>query len=236
MLANGGTMIFGVSIVRMLCSRTVRTFSVPAPLIFSLHLPLILGWILYYIYYVALMVHSKSSLSPLPDETYEVRVLLEEHNKRMARNEYNPESGLLPHMPSPLANEKRAPPGLGDGLADFASDPSGQKYVGVVQLLKSVPAFQGNFRPFCKPSQDGAGFMYRFAVALADESTHVMAIVSDSVGEKIIGMPASVAVGSRRKRDDVAIFDSDTPWMARLQSIEIPEGGRFFVLTGLSEA
>jgi hypothetical protein len=73
-------------------------------------------------------------------------------------------------------------------------------------------------------------------VALADESTHVMAIVSDSVGEKIVGMPASVAVGARRKRDDVVIIDSYIPWIVRLQSIEIPGGGRFFVLTGISEA
>lgn len=45
---------------------------------------------------VALMVHSKSWLSPLPDQTYEIRTLLQEHNQRMLRKEFNPSSGLLP--------------------------------------------------------------------------------------------------------------------------------------------
>jgi hypothetical protein len=178
------------------------------------------------------MVHSKSWLSPLPDENYEVRKLLEEHDKRVRRNEYNPSSGLLPSLPAPALGQKQAP-GLGNGLADFVSNASIGQYEGVVQLLKTMPAFRGSFQPFCQVSQDGSGFAYRFGVALADESTYVTALVQNGPGCSIFGMPASTAVGmSSRKRDEV--IDPEVPWMARLQSVEA-NGGRFFVLIDLSE-
>lgn len=44
-----------------------------------------------------LHVHDKSSFTPLPNLTYEVVHLLEEHNNRLLRNEpINPDSGILP--------------------------------------------------------------------------------------------------------------------------------------------
>jgi Telomeric single stranded DNA binding POT1/CDC13 len=45
----------------------------------------------------ALSVHEKSSLTPLPNMTFEVLRLLEEHNNRLLRKEhFNPNSGILP--------------------------------------------------------------------------------------------------------------------------------------------
>jgi len=44
-----------------------------------------------------LMVHHKSSFTPLPDLTFEVMNLLEEHNNRLLRQDpINPDSGILP--------------------------------------------------------------------------------------------------------------------------------------------
>jgi len=96
------------------------------------------------------MVHPKSWLSPLPDETYEIRTLLLDHDRRVKNREYNPMSGLLPLAGEHGSNrpnnpERRAIPPLrvvaetaatpvaptqphslaglqvGDGLAEFAT-------------------------------------------------------------------------------------------------------------------
>jgi hypothetical protein len=58
------------------------------------------------------MVHSKSWLSPLPDLTYEIRILLEEHDGRMKRNDYNPHAAVLPssnNTAQPVVPAARAP-------------------------------------------------------------------------------------------------------------------------------
>lgn len=47
------------------------------------------------------MVHSKSWLSPLPDEMYDIRSLLQDHDRRLSRKEYNPSSGILPPAAQP---------------------------------------------------------------------------------------------------------------------------------------
>ena len=188
----------------------------------------------------ALFVHSKSWLTPLPDLAHEIRVLLEEHNKRMAREEYNPQSGLLPSNPIPMQLDKsRALPALGDGLSDFVWDTNSGKFVGIVRILESQPHFRGSYKPFCH--ENSGSFEYRFSVHLADASQQITALVSNTAAEKIIGMPASVAVG-RKKKPNLAIIDPDTLWMAKIQSLhfagESPDSPeeRYFLLLDLSEA
>ena len=189
------------------------------------------------LFVLALALRDKSWICPMPDQTYEIRELLEEHNNRMSRNEYNPESGLLPFIPPLTAGiqQKQSLPGLGDGLLEFLNDRTTEIFVGVVEFRTFLPDFNGSYKPFCKPTNDGTGFMYRFAMVLADESTYVKVIVNNSVGEKIFRMTASVAVNTQSKRDDVEIVDKDTLWVARLRSVQVQKD-RFFVLTGISEA
>mmetsp|Transcript_35829 Transcript_35829/g.47438 ORF Transcript_35829/g.47438 Transcript_35829/m.47438 type:complete len:431 (+) Transcript_35829:273-1565(+) len=58
-----------------------------------------------------LMVRSKSSMTPLPERTFEVISLLKDHHRRIVRGDpYNPQSGVLPlHMDTATATTNTLP-------------------------------------------------------------------------------------------------------------------------------
>jgi hypothetical protein len=78
------------------------------------------------------MVHSKTWLTPLPDDNFEIRTLLEEHNNRVLKKEFNPASGLLP-----LVNLG------GTGLYNFINRPSIGQFSGPVRIVKLLPELSG---------------------------------------------------------------------------------------------
>lgn len=182
----------------------------------------------------SIMVNAKSWLYPIPGESYEVRSLLTEHNKRMLRSEYNPHSGLLPlsQIPPPIVNYGTSDR-LGYGLASYASNPVGS-FVGTVNLVETVPVYESSLTPFCKQSPDGSTFVYCFAVTIVDSSAKLDVLVNDSAGEKIIGMPASMAVGTTRRKD-LQLVQPDVEWVAKLMTLTV-NGMIFHVLVDISEA
>lgn len=202
------------------------------------------------------MVHSKSWLSPLPDESYDIQLLLESHDERVKLKQYNPTSGLLPiaipppRRPStettpesaaPAANPppeampvERAPvpvEGVGKDLAAFISAGTrAKRFKGVVQLLQpTIPEFKGNLKVYCVGN--ASGFAYRCVITVADASTFTKVLVPDPIAETIFGIPASKAVGGIRRSEP---FDSNVSYEVTIQTVE-KGGQRFFVLMCISE-
>lgn len=188
--------------------------------------------------FASLRVHDKSWLNPLPEESIEIFWLLQAHNKRMRRNEFNPSSGVLPNsIPSTTSNTKstkRSKQRLGAKLREFAESAEQSTFVGLVSLGDTLPKFENSLKAFCKQSSDGSSFVYQFAVALNDKSGKLDVIVKDSAGASIIGMSASVAVGtSSRRRTE--LFQPDQKWMAKVMRTNI-DGVDYFVLVDISKA
>lgn len=178
------------------------------------------------------MVHDKSWLSPLPDEAFEVRSLLEAHSSRMLVHEYNPNSGLLPLPRAAITRIEEGRQGnLSSSLALYTSNPIGF-HVGIVNIVDTIPAYDSSLRPFCKLRPDGTTFVYCFAVTIADLSTKVDVIVNDSVGAKIIGMPAGMAIGTARKKGN-QIVDPDAEWVVKLMTLTV-NGEIFHILVDIS--
>lgn len=181
------------------------------------------------------MVHSKSWLSPLPDQIYEVRSLLEEHNKRVRRKEFNLSSSVLSAIrPPPVTSsgdeeEHENSLRLGNGLAEFIhSSTTTTAYEGIVQVVEpTLPEYQGDLSIY--PTQTSTGYIYRCIVTIADESACIQVIVPNSSGEVLFGMPAAEAAkGARRKEP----FNSQIAWSACLQAVH-SRGQRFFILKSI---
>mmetsp|Transcript_39941 Transcript_39941/g.96365 ORF Transcript_39941/g.96365 Transcript_39941/m.96365 type:complete len:1004 (-) Transcript_39941:2686-5697(-) len=178
---------------------------------------------------MSIMVTDRSWLTPIPDESLEIGDLLRDHDMRVKRNEYNPDSGILP--PSKVENKRRKDD-IGKELVSFASNPEVASFVGLVKLGETYPKYDWDLKPFCKLSSDGSTFAYQFAITLSDESGTIDVIVNNSSGEAIIGTPASLAVGTtKRKRKH--IIDPKTKWMAKVMKVT-HEGIEYFVLVDIS--
>jgi hypothetical protein len=199
----------------------------------------------------ALMIHSKSWLSPLPDTTYEVKALLKEHDRRVKRNEYNPASGLLPtqsRQPTGLTVQPAIAVtslGLGEGLATFlknkrpklsnkndrptkkSREEQGTVYSGVVRLLQTtVPKFQGNLAVYCNTTSTPP--MYQCFVTVADASgISLPVLVSGPVGERLFGIPAQHAASNTHQRE--VPFDTNVAWKVSILSVW-KGSKKFFVL------
>ncbi|KAL3926293.1 MAG: hypothetical protein SGBAC_013533, partial [Bacillariaceae sp.] len=106
---------------------------------------------------MSIMVTDRSWLTPIPDESIEIGSLLRQHDKRVHRNEYNPDSGILPT--SVLENNRRND-NIGKELVSFASNPDVMSFVGLVHLGDTYPKYDWDLKPFCKLSSDGSTFAY----------------------------------------------------------------------------
>lgn len=194
------------------------------------------------------MVHSKSWLSPLPDNTFEIRSLLEQHNKRLKRKEYNRESGLCPLS---LSNDQGAittsiP--LGTGLADYLAKslepptPEGRMprskkfnkedlFSGIVRLVEpTFPEFEGDLQVFCY-NRNGKN-VYQCSMTVTDASSvSLEVIVPNHLAERIFGIPATEAVQGNQCKEN--LFDADAAWKVSIYGV-VKAGQRFFVMTDIS--
>jgi hypothetical protein len=140
-----------------------------------------------------LHVHKKSSFTPLPNLTYEVIHLLEEHNNRLLRKEpINPDSGILPlfFCGSGPCSDKRnkqesqlLQPHIEPGtavtlspttpsrcwkLCDFLAAPVQSTFVGDVRIVALYPALSilsdRGLESICPKHASGNDRFYRFGL------------------------------------------------------------------------
>lgn len=156
-----------------------------------------------------LMVQSKSYLTPLPDMTYEVIRLIEEHSDRLLRNEpLNSKSSILPLEPSkndddtefrestmephievavnPMRSSRSPPPAaLENNVTDLASLLKSP----IATTVSCAVAIVGTFPSIETISTAGVQLvvsegvdgrkLYRLGVRLGDQSTQLSAIISE---------------------------------------------------------
>ena len=85
---------------------------------------------------IGLMAHQKTSIIPIPDQTFEIRSLLQAHNARILRKDPpNPSSGILP-LSAPAAEEAEA---AGDTGATDAGVPANESTASAAVAEPQVP-------------------------------------------------------------------------------------------------
>ena len=199
-----------------------------------------------------LRVASKSWLTPLPANTFEVLDLLLAHSKRITNNHpTNPKSGVLPlGGPNPQQNNASDSGGgvvrrpainssrkTYSSLSELVGERTGGIFVGNVHIQATLPAVSraadiGYLCPVVRGSETRG---YRFAVSLNDGRRSVMAIVSDAVGSQIFGMSADEASGNRSNAayEVLSCIQDCQQWKAEVRS-GIMGGEKYFLLNSIS--
>lgn len=197
-----------------------------------------------------LHVHSKSHMTLLPDRTFEVVKLVEDHNARLERkDELNPSSGILPleesealEHPVPLRVRraasispppKRHKPAEQSSLVDFNSLLYSEKtssFKGVVKIFGTIPSF---------PILANGGIAniifskHNFAVKLEDDGLNQIDVIVNGQSKA-----ASTILGASdgpAPRVDAAVVFLRTAimkrwrWTAEIRSV-ILSGSKYFVL------
>jgi hypothetical protein len=149
---------------------------------------------------IAIMVHSKTWLTPLPDQTFEVRVLLEEHNNRVIRREYNPRSGLLSNNANLSVN----------GLRVFLDREELGSYTGLVKVkLFPEDMTQELLKEKLETTYPRAPILF----SVTDQSESVIVMASDHIREKLRG----IVFGSDTRNE---FLNSNRYFSAKLRSVE----------------
>jgi hypothetical protein len=135
----------------------------------------------------ALMVHSKTWLTPIPSQSFEVRQLLKAHNHRVLRQEYNPKSGILPRSSSDYNSKDPPPNGKEETnvvrLIEFVDQAELGMFTGLV-TLKMVPE---NLTPvqLMDNLERRTGAKVPVVMVIKDESTAIVALASEIVCRKL---------------------------------------------------
>jgi hypothetical protein len=194
---------------------------------------------------IGLMLHAKSSLTPLPDRVFEVCALLEGHHARILRKEqYNPQSGVLPlltgqsdadidttHTNTAESREEHGEPASVSSLAQCLSTPAPASFVTRVCVMSTLPPFDPNngLDTFCL--EDGT---FQFALHLKDDTAELDAIVSNEVAEILLGANASNRATHEKGVANLQnLLLPDSLWEGAITST-IFDGNKFFLLDSLT--
>jgi len=196
------------------------------------------------------MVSAKSALTPLPNNTYEIKEMLEAHQQRLAQNNpYNPQSGVLP-----LDGEITAAGGAGQEPAQAAMDvdeppvdTAEEAFASIARCISvaAPSSFKVKFhitgtipnadeathglRRLCRANK------YQFAVNVNDETAAIDALIPDEVGEALFELEAAAA--SELSVPDAVtlikdITSEDKLWKGKIRSFEL-NGSRYFILNSV---
>lgn len=187
------------------------------------------------------MVSAKSALTPLPNDTYEIKEMLKAHQQRIARNEpFNPQSGVLPldeevttHGPQePVQVAMEVDETQEEAFATIArciseAAPSSFKVkVHITGTIPSAEAGTNGLRHLCHANK------YKFAVNVNDETAAIDALVPDEVGEDLFGLNAAAACELSTSDAAALIQDvtsDDNVWIGEVRSFVL-NGSRYFIL------
>lgn len=204
------------------------------------------------------MISTKSALTPLPNDTYEIKKLLENHQQRLARKDpYNPQSGVLPLDGESAAvagtePDEGAPMDMDDGdtpmdieqdgfasIALCISEAAPSSFKVKFHITGTVPcAIEGHhkLRCLCSNRASGSGVVYQFAVNVNDETAAIDALVSNEVGEDLFQLDATAAASVSTSEASAImkeVTSEDKLWKGQIKSFEL-NGSRYFILDSVS--
>eukprot|EP00986_Skeletonema_menzelii_P006250 scaffold2358_cov222-Skeletonema_menzelii.AAC.4 len=143
-----------------------------------------------------LSVHVKSSLTPLPHDAYEVKMLLKGHDTRLKRGvPTNPTSAILPSesAPRPQFTSREAAISGFSMLEECLRKPAPATFTVQFEVSHTLPASDLNsintLKAFCVKQKDGSD-VFRFAMHIKDASAEVDVICHGKVAEDLLGMSA----------------------------------------------
>jgi len=143
-----------------------------------------------------LSVHAKSSLTPLPHDAYEVKMLLKGHDTRLKRGvPTNPTSAILPgkSAPRPQFSTREAAISGFSMLDECLRKPAPATFTVQCEVSHTLPASDLNsidtLKAFCVKQKDGSA-VFRFALHIKDTSAEVDVICHGKVAEGLLGMSA----------------------------------------------
>lgn len=203
------------------------------------------------------MVSSKSWITPLPNTTYEVKVLLKEHGMRiLQKHRLNPSSGVLPlnfGKVSEVRKEAQSTTG-GNQVAPVQANNHNngittkqvqakntifeciqtelQKAQCIFQLIQTKPALSDDLSVLCKDSSKPS---FQFVARLRDSSGEIDVVVPDSSGQALVGLSASEALSTKGKKAKKkrAELLGKTRWLGSIRTVSL-HGAKFFVLESIS--
>lgn len=194
----------------------------------------------------------KSALTPLPNDTFEIKELLEAHQKRVAQKDpYNPQSGVLPldgevvaaAGPEPVQDEEMdvdesAHDDVQDGFDSIArciSDPAPKSFKVKFHITGTIPSGdegQSGLAHLCRSNNA----VYQFAVNVNDETAAIDALVPNEVGEALFEMDAAAAAliqTSTAAAIMKEITREDKLWEGDIKSFDL-NGSKYFILERIS--
>jgi hypothetical protein len=182
----------------------------------------------------ALMIHSKTWLTPVPCQNFEVRQLLKAHNHRVLRREYNPKSGILSR--STGASDSRDPTLNGNeernfaGLKQFVDQAELGTYTGLV-TLKVVPENLSRMQLLNKLERR-VGPKIPVVLVTKDESTEVVALASELVCRKLLHLLSDTQTKEQTWNDIISKNVNCNTYAAAVRSVDW-DNRRYFVLSDL---
>lgn len=144
-----------------------------------------------------LSVHSRSSLTPLPFDTFEVYQLLKDHDARIQRGAtFNTQSAILPGKSLPNDASANEPP---SSLKELTSQPAPTTFTAQFNISHTVPQFnpllKSAMQNLCCKYKDGSPG-YRFAFHVSDGSIEIDVLCLGSVADRLIGASARDVIAS----------------------------------------
>ncbi|KAG7368887.1 telomeric single stranded DNA binding POT1/CDC13-containing protein [Nitzschia inconspicua] len=180
----------------------------------------------------SLMIHSKTWLTPLPHQNFEVRELLLAHNQRVLRGDYNPKAGILPR-----SNENRTSQASSTSQENYdeSTESDLKQFVDQEELGKFTgPAFVKVF-PYNLPRSEllrklerGEGARTPIIFEIKDNSTTVIALASEAIRQKLYDLLLDTSKNHR----SMEIFNEKDTYSATVRSVDW-NGQRYFVLNEL---
>lgn len=188
-------------------------------------------------------VHSKSSLTPLPFDAYEVKGLLKDHGSRIQRGvPPNPASAILPRSrstPDIVAQELR-----NNGLSmikDCLQKPPPASFTTQFEVSNTIPACNLNsidaIKVLCTKKRDGTA-SFRFALHIKDASAEMDVICIGKVAEDLLGIKPQDII-ERSEKCEAAnktlkeLMASGSTCEGKIRSVVGKDGKLWFILKSM---
>lgn len=201
-----------------------------------------------------IMVHNKSSMTPLPDKTFEIRTLLQEHQIRVRQKDpFNRRSGLLPlenGVQSALGSTEVNGEAISSGissrlrrhtLAKCISEPAGKIFAVEFHVVKTEPSLSESevgLRSLCVRNENGSSkksMVFQFVVRIDDRTAQLDVLVADGVAECLLGRTADEACQSTCSGIEIldTVTMQDATWNGTIRSV-VSKGFKYFTLESVS--